>query len=287
MTKKRFIMGLAIGLIGFLIAPISGSTAPATTYGFEECAEGWVVTESRQHEADTAGEWKPSSPGNPDGSPVQAFRTQPYPVAAQAGDPTAESYQAWLTSPTHTFAAPGKIAYTIKHDLETVPESPLPIEGGDFIYVMLSTNGGSTYTKVDTISGLSPVFAAKEVTVPKAGQVKLQFHLYSDNNTSGQTGSAGEVAIDDVVFPTPRPSSATCEGGEEPPPTTKPCTKSGNGGNNTLQGTAKADKLCGKGGKDTLYGKGGKDVLVGGPGNDKCYGGPGRDTFKGCETKKQ
>ena len=281
---KRLMRALPVALAVLLVTPMWGSTAPATTYGFEECPEGWTVRESREDPLDDPGEWKPSTPGNPEGSQLRAFRTKPYPFAAQAGDPEAVSYEAWLKSPVHSFGGPSKISYWISHNLETVPPD-LPVTGGDFLYVELSTDGGRTFKKVQTIQGLSTGFVKKEVSVPSGGQVVLQFHLYSDNNTSGEGNSGGEVAIDDVVFPAPRPSSATCGGGGTTP---KPCTKSGNAKANEIRGTSGPDKLCGKGGNDKLYGKGGKDTLLGGKGsNDVCIGGPGRDTFKGCEKKKQ
>ena len=282
---RKLLPLVGAALVALLISPMMATTAPATTYGFEECAEGWTVEESREEAADDPGEWKPSPPGNPEGSPLQAMRTMPYPFAAQAGDPEAVSYEAWLKSPVHTFSGASKITYYIKHNLETVPPD-LPVEGGDFIYVERSINGGQTFKRVDTIQGLSTGFVKKEVNVPSGGgQVQIQFHLYSDNNTSGEGNTGGEVAIDDVVFPTPRPANTTCEGGggEEPK-----CTKTGDGKANTLRGTDGADRLCGKGGNDKLYGKGGKDVLLGGKGrNDVCVGGAGKDTFKGCEEKRQ
>lgn len=285
--SKRLTLGLVVGLMAFLLAPTAGSTAPApATYGFEECAEGWVVSESRDEPSDDPGEWKPSSPGNPDGTPLQAFRTQPYPFAAQNGNPEEVSYEAWLTSPVHTVTTAGDITYMIKHNTETVPPG-LPVEGGDFVYAELSVDGGPWQEK-ETYSGLSDGYPALWISGTIAapeGQVQLRFRLYSDNNTTGEGNSGGEVSIDDVEFPAARPTGTNC--GDEPPPAGK-CTKSGNSKANTLRGTNKADRLCGKGGNDKLYGKGGKDVLNGGPGkNDVCYGGPGQDTFKGCETKKQ
>jgi hypothetical protein len=288
--NKRLSMGLIMALAGFLLVPIMGSeAAPAPAeYGFEECAEGWKVTESRDEPTDDPGEWKPSSPGNPDGTPLQAFRSQPYPFAAQNGNPDEVSYEMWLTAPVHTFAAPGKITYSVKHNTETVPPG-LPVTGGDFLYAQVKVNGGDWEDK-KTYKGLSngypALWVADEISVP-AGQIEFRFYFYSDNNTSGEGNSGGEVAIDDVAFDAPRPAGATCEGGGGNPPPAKKCTKSGNNKANTINGTGKADRLCGKGGNDKLYGKGGKDVLDGGPGKDKCYGGPGKDTFKSCETKKQ
>ncbi|MGZ4411160.1 MAG: hypothetical protein ACXVY8_03405, partial [Gaiellaceae bacterium] len=49
--------------------------------------------------------------------------------------------------------------------------------------------------------------------------------------------------------------------------------------NDTLRGTAKADKIYGKAGNDKLYGLGGNDYLNGGPGNDTLTGGPGADRY--------
>lgn len=280
--NKRLMPLVGIALAGLMITPMWATTAPATTYGFEECAEGWTVTESRNDPADDPGEWKPSPPGNPGGTPLQAFRTQPYPFAAQAGDPEAVSYEAWLTSPVHSFGGASKISFFVKYDIEFVEPNPV-VTGGDFLYVERSMNGGETFKKVKTFQGVSEGFVKHEVRVPAAGQVVLRFHLYSDNNVSGESGAAGEIAIDDVVFPTPRPAGTTCEGGGG-----EQCTKSGDGKANTIRGTDGPDRLCGKGGNDKLYGKGGRDTLLGGKGrNDVCVGGGGKDTFKGCEEKRQ
>lgn len=280
---KILMRALPIALVALMATPMWASTAPATTYGFEECAEGWTVEESREEPLDDPGEWQPSNPGNPEGTPLRAFRTKPYPFAAQNGDPSAVSYEAWLKSPIHSFGGASKITFYISHNLETVPPD-LPVTGGDFLYVELSTDGGQSFRKVRTIQGISTGFVKKEIPVPTGGQVQLQFHLYSDNNTSGEGNSGGEIAIDDVVFPAPRPGSATCEGSPPPPK----CTKSGNAKANSIRGTSGPDRLCGKAGNDTLRGKGGKDTLLGGKGNnDTCIGGPGKDTFKGCEKKKQ
>ena len=288
---KRLIQGLTVAMAALLTTPLWASTAPATSYGFEQCAEGWTVKESREDPLDDPGEWKPSPPGNANGTPAQAFRTKPYPFAAQNGNPDEVSYEAWLKSPIHTFGGASKISYYISHNLETVPPN-LPVTGGDFLYVEVSTDGGRTFKKVDTIQGLSTGFVKKEISVPSGGSVQIQFHLYSDNNTSGEGNTGGEVAIDDVVFPAPRPAGTTCDGsggggGGGGGGTPTKCTKTGNNKANTIRGTAGPDKLCGKGGKDKLYGKAGKDALLGGKGFDTCIGGPGKDTFKGCEKKKQ
>ena len=126
---RRMILGLSVALFAFLLAPTTASTAPApANYGFEECAEGWVVTESREEPLDDAGEWKPSSPGNPEGTPLQAFRSQPYPFAAQNGNAEEVSYEMWLTSPVHTVTTPGNITFSLKHNIETVPPG-LPVTG--------------------------------------------------------------------------------------------------------------------------------------------------------------
>lgn len=290
--KRPILVAIATVLMTFLLAPTTASTAPAPAdYGFEECAEGWVVTESSSDPGYDTGEWAPKPPGNPDGTPLQAFRSQPYPQALQNGNPEEVSYEMWLTSPVHTVAAPGDITFSVKHNIETVPPNPV-VSGGDFLYAELKVDGGG-WQKKETFNGVSEGYPAlwRNVTIAApAGQVQLRFYFYSDNNTSGEGNSGGEVAIDDVSFPANRPAGTTCAGGgggNQPPPPKK-CTKSGNSKPNTINGTAKADHLCGKGGNDKLYGKGGNDILNGGPGNkDKCFGGPGKDTFKGCETKKQ
>jgi len=55
--------------------------------------------------------------------------------------------------------------------------------------------------------------------------------------------------------------------------------KEGDGGNNTLDGTAADERLYGYGGDDTLNGGGGNDLLRGGSGNDTLNGGDGNDVL--------
>jgi len=55
----------------------------------------------------------------------------------------------------------------------------------------------------------------------------------------------------------------------------------GTSGNNTLTGTADADRLYGYGGNDTLNGNDGDDLLRGGNGNDTLNGGDGNDIIIG------
>jgi Ca2+-binding RTX toxin-like protein len=53
------------------------------------------------------------------------------------------------------------------------------------------------------------------------------------------------------------------------------------GGNDTITGTAFADKIDGGTGNDTLTGGNGDDTLTGGAGSDTLTGGPGADTLSG------
>jgi Ca2+-binding RTX toxin-like protein len=57
--------------------------------------------------------------------------------------------------------------------------------------------------------------------------------------------------------------------------------KNGDGGDDKLKGTARADTLRGKGGDDRLFGLAGPDLAVGGPGNDVVKGGQGLDDIGG------
>ena len=272
---KKLVPGLILALITSLIVPWVGSAAPAsTTYGFEECNEGWKVEENDPNAP--GGDWTRTPPG--DGS-TMAFRIFPYPIGG-AGSP-GDTYETMLVAPVHSIAGGNiKIAYSLAHNTEATY---------DFLHFETSTNGTSWDIR-KTYDGLSeafPTFIKEEVTFAHpGGRLYARFRLTSDQLVSGN-GNDGQVAVDDVTFPAARPAGAGCGGGggDDPPP--PKCTKSGNGNNNTLRGTAKADRLCGKGGKDRLYGKGGKDVLLGGRGKDTCIGGPGKDTFKSCETKKQ
>ncbi len=50
-------------------------------------------------------------------------------------------------------------------------------------------------------------------------------------------------------------------------------------GNDTVNGTSKADKLLGGAGADVLKGNGGNDKLLGGSGTDHLFGGAGGDRF--------
>lgn len=53
--------------------------------------------------------------------------------------------------------------------------------------------------------------------------------------------------------------------------------RTGDGGDNTLRGSAKSDRLDGRAGDDRLRGKGGDDKLRGGAGADDIGGGSGDD----------
>ncbi len=77
------------------------------------------------------------------------------------------------------------------------------------------------------------------------------------------------------------------------------CTMTGDGGADSLGGTAGRDVMCGLGGRDRLRGNGGHDVVLGGggsdllqgkggsdrldggPGNDRAFGGAGADDMRG------
>ena len=77
------------------------------------------------------------------------------------------------------------------------------------------------------------------------------------------------------------------------------CTMTGDGGADSLGGTAGRDVVCGLGGADRIRGQGGHDVLLGGaggdllqgktgsdrldggPGNDRAFGGAGADDMRG------
>ena len=51
----------------------------------------------------------------------------------------------------------------------------------------------------------------------------------------------------------------------------------GGGGDNTLRGTDRADRIAGFNGEDALYGGPGDDILYGGAGKDEIYAGDGGD----------
>jgi hypothetical protein len=53
--------------------------------------------------------------------------------------------------------------------------------------------------------------------------------------------------------------------------------RQGDGGDNDLRGTSKADRLAGRGGDDLLRGRAGRDRLDGGAGADELDGGGGSD----------
>jgi hypothetical protein len=59
------------------------------------------------------------------------------------------------------------------------------------------------------------------------------------------------------------------------------CTLTGTNGDDVLNGTSFADKICAKNGDDLVRGFGGNDVLLGQGGNDNVQGGPGNDRVDG------
>ena len=70
-------------------------------------------------------------------------------------------------------------------------------------------------------------------------------------------------------------------------PANKSTLAIGFGGNDTLVGGNKADKLEGKDGKDRLEGGKGNDTLQGGDGNDVLIGGKGNDVFEDDDGKNK
>jgi Ca2+-binding RTX toxin-like protein len=53
------------------------------------------------------------------------------------------------------------------------------------------------------------------------------------------------------------------------------------GGNDTINGSSRADLINGYGGDDTIFGNGGNDTIFGGDGNDTIHGGDGNDLIFG------
>lgn len=75
--------------------------------------------------------------------------------------------------------------------------------------------------------------------------------------------------------------TGTDAGTVPPPPAIDTSVLNGDGGNNSLTGTAAAETLNGNGGNDTLDGRGGQDKLFGGDGNDTLFSGLGNDRVDG------
>ncbi|HYO61007.1 MAG TPA: calcium-binding protein [Actinomycetota bacterium] len=59
------------------------------------------------------------------------------------------------------------------------------------------------------------------------------------------------------------------------------CDVTGTDGDDVLEGSGAAEKICGFGGDDTIRGGGGNDVIGGGAGNDVMRGNGGNDTVRG------
>jgi hypothetical protein len=107
----------------------------------------------------------------------------------------------------------------------------------------------------------------------------------------GPIAHFGPLEVRDSVNPVVQPCAgdADCDGVPDPlDPVVDTCvgTASCNGVPGTLQpvirtGSARADKLFGRGGADRLNGVGGNDLLYGFSGNDVLIGGAGRDVMYG------
>jgi hypothetical protein len=299
-TKLSRVGAVLALFVGVLAVPILSSRAadPSVTYTFEDCDDGFTIAETATEPV--GGRWERSAPGNPTSS--MAFRILAYPQAASPDNPERESYETTLTSPSHNVSGPASIKYFLFYNVETEVEN----QGGDYVIAEVSIDGGKNWTSPagHKFSGVSTGFEEHEITGLQLGSdAKLRFRirLYSDNLISGEGGSQGQIAVDDITISANRPKAAACGGEPGPEPSPSPtagaCTKSGNGKANTIKGTNGPDILCGKGGKDVLKGLKGNDRLKGGPGpdllnggpgsKDTCIGGDGKDTFKNCETKKQ
>ncbi|MFI6999507.1 calcium-binding protein [Nocardia sp. NPDC050175] len=100
------------------------------------------------------------------------------------------------------------------------------------------------------------------------------------------TGSADELSAPCTIGPGVTQTDTTVEGSEGDD--TIDCTNAnpgktinGNGGNDTITGTAFDDVINGGAGNDTLTGGAGNDTLNGGLGEDTVSGGAGNDTLSG------
>jgi uncharacterized repeat protein (TIGR01451 family) len=67
----------------------------------------------------------------------------------------------------------------------------------------------------------------------------------------------------------------------EPQQRASGCDINGTPGDDVLRGTARGERICGRGGNDVILGRGGNDILLGGLGADRIYGGDGNDILKG------
>ncbi len=293
---RRVILGIAIAATAFAMAPmlvgISSAQQGTTTYTFEECEEGWT-TESASA-LPLSPTWERSSPGH---ESEFAFRLADYVDAQNEA----------LVSPEHT--APGgeiTVGYWLTYDTEGSVEEPFDILSVDW------SSDGETWESAKSYSGQNagfPEFIEDSITfTPPAGPLYIRFLFTSDDFFSSVTGGFAGVAVDDVLIPTARPATATCESpspsasaspsgsptgspnpSASPSPTASPtprpderdCTLQGTDDDDTLTGTSGNDVICSYGGDDTVKGKGGNDTLYGDGGEDTLRGGGGKDRLKG------
>lgn len=130
---------------------------------------------------------------------------------------------------------------------------------------------------------------SREVTVASASEVVVNVPL---DATTKQTvrrtrhvelSATIELEEADAVEPAAEEYQATIA---EPPPFAfgaRGITRRGGFGRQTLNGTARGDRLVGDSGDDALRGKGGNDDLNGGTGNDRLTGGAGNDRLDGFD----
>ena len=137
-------------------------------------------------------------------------------------------------------------------------------EGSDTYLVLFATDHGAAEFKDSGIAGVDEVrFAATK--------------------SSTLTLYAGDTGIERVVIGTGTGAVASTSGAKSldvnASAVANALTLVGNGGRNSLSGTAYSDRLEGGAGADMLAGGAGNDTLAGGMGKDTLTGGAGADCF--------
>jgi Ca2+-binding RTX toxin-like protein len=144
----------------------------------------------------------------------------------------------------------------------------------DFSNLLYGTNytGSSTTYQIDYASGYADVFAGTGFSyaadgTPVSGTVKNFAEFNGDSmvfSIDGMKQSAPALVYAAYTASLTDDSAIILDALK---------------GNDSINGSDKADFLFAAGGKDVIRGNGGNDVILSGPGADKLYGGAGKDTF--------
>jgi Ca2+-binding RTX toxin-like protein len=205
-----------------------------------------------------------------------------------------ESFTVTLSNPTNAAINDGSATGTIQND-DGPPPTPSMSIGDVTVSEGNSKTTPATFTVTLSSAAVGTVTAHYQTTdgsatapddyQSKSGTVTIGNGLTTGTITVNVVGDKLKEPDEAFTVTLSAPSGATINDGSATGTIhdlKDTCTIVGTNGDDTLNGTAGADTMCGLKGNDTLDGMGGPDQVLGAAGNDVLTGGTGPDTIKGA-----